>query len=46
LAPRGHAEVIEKRLGIKPEEFDRRFLAALEAETKKTVAGFERGASG
>jgi tetratricopeptide (TPR) repeat protein len=34
-------EVIEKRLGIKPEEFDRRFLAALEGETKKTVAGFE-----
>jgi len=37
----GTPEVIEKRLGVKPEEFDRRFLTALEAETKKTVAGFE-----
>ena len=26
---------------MKPEEFDKRFLAALEAETRKTVAGFE-----
>jgi tetratricopeptide (TPR) repeat protein len=34
-------EVIEKELGIKPEEFDKRFLAALNAETKKTVDGFE-----
>jgi tetratricopeptide (TPR) repeat protein len=34
-------EVIEKELGIKPEEFDKRFLAALEAETKKTVEGFD-----
>ena len=34
-------EVIEKQLGIKPEEFDKRFLAALEAETRKTVEGFD-----
>jgi len=34
-------EAIEKELGIKPEEFDRRFLAALDAETKKTVDGFD-----
>lgn len=35
------ARVVEKQLGISPEEFDERFLTALEAETKKTVAGFE-----
>jgi tetratricopeptide (TPR) repeat protein len=34
-------EVIEKELGMKPEEFDKKFLAALESETKKTVEGFE-----
>lgn len=34
--------VIEKELGIKPEEFDRRFVGAVEAETRKTVAGFEQ----
>ena len=34
-------EVIEKELGIKPEELDKRFLAALTAETRKTVDGFE-----
>jgi cellulose synthase operon protein C len=34
-------EAIEKELGIKPEELDKRFLAALTAETKKTVDGFE-----
>ena len=34
-------EAIEKELGIKPEEFDKRFLAALNAETKKTVDGFD-----
>ena len=34
-------EAIEKELGIKPEEFDKRFLAALTAETKKTVDGFD-----
>jgi tetratricopeptide (TPR) repeat protein len=35
-------EVIEKELGVKPEEFDKRFMAALTAETKKTVDGFEQ----
>jgi tetratricopeptide (TPR) repeat protein len=35
------AEVIQKELGMKPEEFDKRFLASLEAETKKTVDGFD-----
>jgi tetratricopeptide (TPR) repeat protein len=30
-----------KELGLKPEEFDKKFLTALEAETKKTVEGFE-----
>jgi len=34
-------QAIERELGIPPEEFDRRFLGALEAETKKTVAGFD-----
>ncbi len=34
-------DVIEKELGLKPEEFDKKFLAALEAETKKTVEGFD-----
>ena len=34
-------EVIEKELGLKPEEFDKKFLASLEAATKKTVEGFE-----
>ncbi len=34
-------EVIEKELGVKPEEFDKRFMAALDAETKKTVDGFD-----
>ncbi len=33
--------VIEKELGIKPEEFDKQFLAALNAETKTTVDGFD-----
>jgi len=37
----GTPEVIEKELGVKPEEFDKRFLAALDAETKKTVDGYE-----
>ncbi|MFN7995158.1 MAG: tetratricopeptide repeat protein [Bryobacteraceae bacterium] len=35
-------EVIEKELGLKPEEFDRKFLAALDADTRKTVDGFEQ----
>ena len=34
-------EVIEKELGVKPEEFDKRFMAALDRETKKTVDGFD-----
>jgi tetratricopeptide (TPR) repeat protein len=34
-------DVIEKELGLKPEEFDKKFLTALEAENKKTVEGFE-----
>lgn len=34
-------EVVEKQLGIKPEEFDRRFLAAVEAETRRTVESFD-----
>jgi len=33
--------VIQKQLGIAPEEFDKRFLASLEGETKKLVDGFE-----
>jgi len=35
------AEVIEKELGMKPEEFDKKFLAAVNAETKTTVEGFD-----
>ncbi|HXM41016.1 MAG TPA: tetratricopeptide repeat protein [Bryobacteraceae bacterium] len=35
-------EAIEKELGVKPEEFDKRFMAALTAETKKTVDGFDK----
>jgi tetratricopeptide (TPR) repeat protein len=35
------AEVIEKELGLKPEEFDKKFLASLERETQKTVEGFD-----
>jgi len=34
-------EVIEKEFGIKPEEFDKRFMTALNAETQKTVEGFD-----
>ena len=34
-------EVIEKELGLKPEEFDKKFLASLTEETKKTVDGFD-----
>jgi len=33
--------VIQKELGRKPEEFDKEFLASLEAETKSVVAGFD-----
>jgi len=35
------AEVIEKELGMKPEEFDKKFLAIVNAETKTTVDGFD-----
>jgi hypothetical protein len=34
-------QVIEERLGVKPEEFDKRFLAWVTAQTRKTVDGFE-----
>lgn len=34
-------EVIRKELDLEPEEFDKRFLAQLETETRKTVEGFE-----
>jgi len=34
-------EAIQKELGIPPEEFDKRFMAALTAQTKKTVDGFD-----
>ena len=34
-------EVIEKELKMKPEEFDKQFLPWLEAQTKKTVDGFD-----
>jgi len=33
-------EVVEQQLGLKPEEFDRRFLAWLKAGTRKTVQSF------
>jgi len=33
-------QVIEKELGMRPEEFDKRFLAAIDAETKTVVNGF------
>jgi tetratricopeptide (TPR) repeat protein len=35
------AQVIEKELGITAAEFDKRFLAALESETKGLVEGFD-----
>lgn len=34
-------EVIEIHLGVKPEEFDQRFLAWLDASTGKTVRGYD-----
>jgi tetratricopeptide (TPR) repeat protein len=34
-------DVIQKELGLNAEEFDKKFLAELERETKKTVEGFE-----
>ena len=35
------SEVVEKELGMKPEEFDKKFIAWLEAQTKSTVDGFD-----
>lgn len=35
-------EVVETQLGMKPEEFDKQFLAWLGAQTKKTVEGFDK----
>ncbi len=32
-------EVVEKELGMKPEAFDKEFIAWLEAQTRKTVSG-------
>lgn len=34
-------DVVRKELGMQPEEFDKRFLANLDAQTKKTVDGFD-----
>jgi tetratricopeptide (TPR) repeat protein len=34
-------QVIEKELGMRPEEFDEKFLAAIDAETKTVVNGFD-----
>jgi cellulose synthase operon protein C len=39
-------EVIQEQLGMKPEEFDRLFLAWVEAATRKTVAGFDEWKKG
>lgn len=39
LEPTGR--VVEKELAISPEEFDKRFFAAVEAETKAVVDGFD-----
>jgi tetratricopeptide (TPR) repeat protein len=39
-------DVIEKEFKIKPEEFDRQFLAWLEAQTKRTVDGFDEWKKG
>ena len=39
-------EVIQKELGLKPEEFDKRFMTDLLADTKKTVEGFDKWREG
>jgi tetratricopeptide (TPR) repeat protein len=39
-------QVIEKELGMRPEEFDKRFLAAIDAETKTVVNGFDNWKKG
>jgi tetratricopeptide (TPR) repeat protein len=40
------AEVIEKELGMRPEEFDKKFLAVLDSETKTVVDGFDNWRKG
>lgn len=40
------AEVIEKQLGLKPEQFDKDFLAWLEAEHAKALKGYEEWEAG
>jgi len=39
-------QVIEKELGMRPEEFDEKFLAAIDAETKTVVNGFDEWKKG
>jgi tetratricopeptide (TPR) repeat protein len=39
-------EVIEEQLGMKPEEFDKLFLAWVEAATRKTTEGFDNWKKG
>jgi tetratricopeptide (TPR) repeat protein len=39
-------EVIQGQLGVAPEEFDKQFLAWLQAQTKKTVEGFDQWKKG
>jgi tetratricopeptide (TPR) repeat protein len=39
-------EVVEQHLGVKPEEFDQRLLAWLDASTGKTVRGFDEWKKG
>jgi cellulose synthase operon protein C len=40
------AQVIEKELAMKPEEFDKKFMAVIDAETKNVVSGFEQWRAG
>lgn len=39
-------DAIRQTLGLEPEELDKRFLATLEAETKRTVDGFKQWEEG
>jgi hypothetical protein len=39
-------EVIEKQLGLKPAEFDRQFLAYIDAQTKNVIANLDRWREG
>jgi len=39
-------QVVEQALGMKPEEFDKRFLAWLDEQNGKTVKGYASGGSG